>query len=162
MKYRKWRESNELRVGVTWHISFHRSMYFRNTWFSSLPLFRNLLSERHILSSKLTNAQMNGWWINMNGLQVQGLLCLLQRTLPVHSGRMILYFNVRRAVFFFFQCPISFHPGRGRIIWPSPLLLAHYAVNIIKKWDWWIHSAPSATLPWMPSQTFSSRDSRRK
>ena len=101
MKYRKWRESNELRVGVTWHISFHRSMYFRNTWFSSLPLFRNLLSERHILSSKLTNAQMNGWWINMNGLQVQGLLCLLQRTLPVHSGRMILYFNVRRAVFFF-------------------------------------------------------------
>ena len=61
MKYHKWRESNELHVGVTWHISFHISVYFRNTWLYILSLFMNLLSERHILSPKLTNAQMNGW-----------------------------------------------------------------------------------------------------
>lgn len=39
---------------------FPHIQVFRNTLVSSLPLVMNLLSERHILSSKLTNAQMNG------------------------------------------------------------------------------------------------------
>lgn len=142
---------------MTWHISFHISVYFRNTWFPSLPLVMNLLSERHILSSKLTNAQMNGW---MNKYEWPTSHCASFKGL--YLSTLVGWFCTLMFVGQFFSCPISFHPGRGRIIWPSPLLLAHYAVDIIKKWDWWIHSAPSATLPWMPSQTFSSRDSRKK
>lgn len=55
-------------------------------------------------------------------------LCLLQRTLPVHSGRMILYFNVHRAVFFLmfnFLSPLKRKNHFTVTLTPCPLCYGH-------------------------------------
>lgn len=58
-------------------------------------------------------------------------LGLLQRTLPVHSGRMILYFNVRGAVFLFVffspQFPFTLEEEESftATLTPCPLCYGH-------------------------------------
>ena len=87
-------------------------------------------------------------------------LCLLQGTLPVHSGRMILCFNVCGAVFFFFPnllSPLKRKNPFTATLTPCPLCYGHNKemrlMDTLRCHQSLFHECPA---------TFSSHDSRRK